>query len=94
MKYKFHLTIALILAATAVIALSYKSPTQNNLPSQALRVVGDSMWPIIKSGAVIDHIPGYYQTHTIQKGDIVIFRSSLDKKLIIKRVIAIPGDKI
>ena len=52
------------------------------------------MATIIPPGSVIEHAPNYYQSHAIQHDDIVIFHSPSDKRLIIKRVIAVPGDKL
>ena len=53
--------------------------------------VGESMYPTLKDGQILavnthDKIPG--------RGDIVIFKSKNYSKVLIKRVIGLPGEKI
>lgn len=61
---------------------------------ELVRVQGDSMAPRIRSGDWIENEVGYYQTGSIARGDIVTLRLSGNHRLFVKRVVAIPGDRV
>lgn len=53
------------------------------------------MEPLIPSGSVVTQIRGYYTaSQAVKRGDIVTFRIPTEKRLLVKRVVAIPGDKV
>jgi len=59
-----------------------------------IRVASPSMEPTLKKNSIIWMNTGYYRNHPIQRGDIIVFKSPVDEKQLIKRVIAIGGDTI
>ena len=56
-------------------------------------VLGSSMEPMIKNGQKIQALYGYYSCHDIKRNDIVLFHFTASKDPLIKRVVALPGDK-
>ncbi len=62
---------------------------------QSLEITGDSMHPTLKNGERIIVEKVTYKSSQPQKGEIIVFRSlQNDRIFLIKRVIAVPGDKI
>lgn len=55
-------------------------------------VCGHSMHPTLRHGSLFLIERGYYQSHPIRRGDVIVFRT--DKSVCIKRVYAIGGDLI
>ena len=55
-------------------------------------VLGHSMEPTLRSGqfCVLDR--GYYRSHSLSRGDVVVLR--LDGQTYIKRIYALPGDRL
>lgn len=66
----------------------------NGAQGEIIKVEGTSMSPAIRSGALLEHFRGYYQNHLVQRGDLVTFRVPTEQKILIKRAIAVPGDRI
>ncbi|MCB0347579.1 MAG: signal peptidase I [Bdellovibrionales bacterium] len=64
-----------------------------NTSTQQVIVNGTSMSPLFKDKQELKVIKNYYSCHDIQRGDIIVFEQSGRKNLLIKSVIAIPGDK-
>lgn len=55
-------------------------------------VRGNSLSPFINAGDSVEIYYGYYDTHEIQRGDIVVCRFSFRQDPVIKIVRAVPGD--
>jgi signal peptidase I len=56
-----------------------------------LVVKGDSMAGIVEAGTKVKLRKGYYDCHEVKRNDIVSYRYGKDE-LLIKRVVALPGD--
>lgn len=56
-----------------------------------LRVRGNSMTGIIEEGDRVKIRTGYYDCHDVKRGDVVAYKYAKED-LIIKRVVAVPGD--
>ncbi len=61
-------------------------------PSREYTVGGHSMVPTLLPGTRIKVDAGYYENHPIERGDLVALK--LNTQLMVKRVIAIEGDKV
>jgi len=61
--------------------------------SKEMTVQGTSMYPFIKPGDKVKALFGYYGCHDIKRDDIVLFKYSGNKNLLIKFVRAIQGDQ-
>ncbi|NTW34382.1 MAG: signal peptidase I [Bacteroidetes bacterium] len=61
--------------------------------TKEMTVQGTSMYPFIKPEDKVKALFGYYACHDIQRNDIVLFKFSGNKNLLIKFVRAIPGDQ-
>lgn len=55
-------------------------------------VRGNSLAPLLNDGDSVKIYYGFYDTHEIQKGDIVVCRFSFRQDPVIKIVRAVPGD--
>jgi signal peptidase I len=63
--------------------------------AQAFRVQGTSMQPLLDDGERIVVNKLLYRFHAIERGDVVVFWWPRDPKVsFIKRVVALPGDKV
>ena len=63
--------------------------------SETIKVEGRSMDPLIRSGSVMTQIRGYYNSsEEVRRGDVVTFYIPSERRLFIKRVVAIPGDNV
>lgn len=56
-------------------------------------VRGNSMTPLLKDGEKVKIDYGYYKTHEIRRGDIVICRFAFRHNPVIKTIRAVPGDR-
>ncbi len=66
-------------------------------PDQAHRslvVNGSSMHPTLKTGDEIQLDANYYQSHSPQKGDLVAIKFQSRNRMMVKRVLAVPGDLV
>lgn len=61
-------------------------------PVRTAIVIGHSMEPTLRNGQPVLVDRSYYRRHAIQRGDVLLFRH--DGMLQIKRVYALPGDKV
>ena len=86
-SYTFYLNFLLILLTTTSQAAH--CPTQN----QKVTINGNSMSPLFKHDQEVLVQNGYYACHTVRRGDVITLTHTGHKNLLIKRVIAIPGDK-
>lgn len=61
------------------------------VPYKFVKVVSSSMEPTLHSGELIIYNPFF----DLSRGDIIVFRSNNDNsKILVKRIIGIPGDSI
>jgi signal peptidase I len=58
------------------------------------KVKGNSMEPLIPNGQEVKLLKGYYNCNDFQRGDIVVFQFKTREELFIKRLAAIPQDKL
>lgn len=66
----------------------------NMFLGQLLVVVGDSMYPTIKNGEQILGEKLSLNFSDIKRGEIVIFRVFPSRKLLVKRIVALPGESV
>jgi signal peptidase I len=59
-----------------------------------MTVTGSSMAPTLRPGQKVWVDPGYYADHPLQRGDLVALSFKTRKRLMVKRVIALPGDRL
>ncbi len=59
-----------------------------------LKVNGSSMQPTLNPGDRVQWDADYFQTHSPQKGDLVAIKFQSRKRMMVKRVLAIPGDHV
>jgi signal peptidase I len=88
-KRKIKLTVVSLMVFIVVILISinlYKSSTTINV-----EVIGKSMEPTLHSGQTLK---AQKDISKIKRGDIIIFRFPKKNKVLIKRVIGLPGEKI
>ncbi|CAB1249257.1 signal peptidase I [Clostridium sp. WLY-B-L2] len=89
-KEKIKLVISSIVVLLLVVAVS--SVLSRNVSGKVnVEVVGDSMQPTLYSGEKLTADKNITQ---INRGDIIIFKSVDDNKVLIKRVVGLPGEKI
>jgi len=71
-----------------------KIKTQTSCPvREEIRTVrGNSLEPLVPSGAEIKALFGYYNCHEIKRGDLVLYHYTGDKVPLLKIVKGIPGD--
>lgn len=63
--------------------------------AQVIRVQGDSMAPALLGGQLLFVNRLAYRVEPLRYGDIIVFRSPKDSEtILIKRVIALPGDQV
>lgn len=55
---------------------------------------GASMEPTLKDGEQVSVDTNYYKTHNLSRGDIIAFKFKTQEKPFVKRIIALPGDKL
>ena len=55
---------------------------------------GTSLEPLVKDGAMVKGLLGYYQCNPLKRGDLVIFRFKTRKELFVKKLVGLPGDRI
>lgn len=71
---------------------NYQENTQCPIQEKRVTVRGTSMYPAIKPGDEVTALFGYYNCHSIERGDVVLYDYYGDENLLIKFVKAIPGD--
>ena len=68
---------------------------QHTINVRKVHVLGSAMYPTLKDNQIVDLDTSAYTKHPPQHGDIVLFASpAAASRLLIKRVIAIPGDRL
>lgn len=58
------------------------------------KVTGSSMLPLIEPGSQITIAWDYYDCNPLQKGDIIVVDFAVREHPMIKRLVAVPGDKV
>ena len=61
--------------------------------AETAEVRGSSMSPLLKAGDSVRIYYGYYDSHEVQRGDIVVCRFSFRRDPVIKIARAVPGDR-
>lgn len=85
MKYRKPRPIVLAAILPLLAALRIASPLGTTV------VEGQSMEPALHSGEVRLLERGYYRSHPLARGDVVVLR--LGRETLVKRVYALPGDQ-
>jgi signal peptidase I len=80
----FHIPLLALLAAVATIRTA--------TPLTTTMVVGHSMEPTLHPGELYTLYRGYYRTHPLTRGDVVVLRHN--GETYIKRVCGLPGDRL
>lgn len=89
-KEKIKLVLSSIVVLFIVVVVS--SVLSRDISGKVnVEVVGDSMQPTLHSGEKIIADKNITQ---IKRGDIIIFKSVDDNKILIKRVVGLPNEKI
>ncbi len=63
-------------------------------PVELVRVQGNSMAPLISPGSWVEVETEFYSTHEVSRGDIVLLKLPNFSRHLIKRVVAVPGDRV
>jgi signal peptidase I len=90
--------IFLILVTAFVLTLILEDVENQKFQNCSIKIEekivrGNSLEPLIKNGETIEVLFGYYDCHSIQRNDIVLYSYSGNKNPIIKIIKGIPGDK-
>ena len=83
--------LLLVLGSGIYLSLK-KAETPENVVEMTIK--GDSMEPSLKAGQKVKVDRDYYKNNPVQRGDIVAFQLKTVKDPLVKRVIALPGDKL
>lgn len=85
----------LLLEVAEVAVLAFALFLVINFVLQTVHVIGSSMYPTLKDQDYLIATKIDYRLHPPQRGDIIIMRDPYDpSKDFIKRVIAVPGDRL
>ncbi len=78
------------------VAALLLAAAQASCPVQLVRfeVRGESMRGLLAPGSELAAELGYYACHPVRRGDLAIVRLPWRKRPIVKRVLALPGDRI
>jgi len=93
--FKISATILGVILLGIIVWFGFsKIKMQTSCPVQEeIRTVrGNSLEPLVPSGAEIKALFGYYNCHEIKRGDLVLYRYAGDKVPLLKIVKGIPGD--
>lgn len=69
------------------------NPSRSIAKSELLEVRGNSLAPLINPGQTIKLVYGYYNSHPVEREDIVAYNYAGNDVPIIKIVMAVPGDE-
>lgn len=85
----------LLMEVAEVAVLAFGLYLVINFILQTVHVIGSSMYPTLKDQDYLIATKIDYRLHPPQRGDIIIMRDPFDSgKDFIKRVIAVPGDRL
>lgn len=88
-QLKLLLVIVIVLAAAYTISMQYSSSI-----IKVARMEGNSMLPAIADGEDVVINTAYYRSYPVERGDIVGIDLETIDFILIRRVIAIPGDTV
>jgi signal peptidase I len=80
-----------VLAALFLASCRTAGPAGVRVETAVVR--GGSMSPLLKDGDLLKISYGFYDTHEVQRGDLVVCRFAFRRDPIIKLVRAVPGDR-
>lgn len=90
-----------ILVILGFLVYYYFFPKETQLPEEVSQeqkvemiVRGDSMEPTLKDNQKVKVNLDYYKTHEVERGDVIIFKLKTIEDPMVKRIIALPGDKV
>lgn len=86
---KKDLSYIKIIIITVILALVIRTFLFN-----IVRVQQTSMYPTVKPNDIILSSSLYRFKRDFKRGDIVVFKSSSENKMLIKRIVGLPGEKI
>lgn len=89
------LLLCFFIVSCRTAGLSGGNPAANGRGTgrvEKAEVRGNSLTPLLNAGDSVKIDYGFYDTHEIQKGDIVVCRFSFRQDPVIKIVRAVPGD--
>ena len=95
--------IIVVLTALSIVGIvlleqnkkSLPAPLQTIMGGRVVRIVGQAMYPTLQNGQVVTFDTRAYLDQAPQRGDIVLFIAPDNpSRVVIKRVIAIPGDRL
>jgi signal peptidase I len=96
LKHKRIILFLIILFIAAIVTLSAvpKKTEQSSEQGVLRKIDGNSMHPTLKNGqrVLVDY--NYYKNHEIKRGDIVVIKFKTRDSEDVKRIIALPNDKI
>lgn len=90
------LSLCFFIASCRTAGLSGGNPAANGRGAARVEVAvvrGNSLAPLLNDGDSVKIYYGFYDTHEIQKGDIVVCRFSFRQDPVIKLVRAVPADR-
>lgn len=87
------LLIVSLLGFSLLIFFREKIKQKQEIKTSEFIVRGDSLDPLIKAGDQVEVIEGYYDSHPVEKEDIVVYKYAGNDVPIIKAVKAIPKDE-
>jgi signal peptidase I len=96
-RARWYVLVGAMLAIWAVnLALQLVSPAvKQRLPWRTFTVASESMQPTLRIDEWVLADTRYYATHAPARGDLVTYRLPSDRSTIyIKRIVALPGDRI
>jgi signal peptidase I len=93
------LAVLLASAACGTAGRPHSNPTPSALPSphdpEQIRIEGEAMLPVLANGDVAIADRGAYADSSPQRGDLIVFQPpDSPRRLFVKRVIGLPGDRI
>ena len=92
MKKQILLLIIILVCLFALaVAIYILAPKYQKAP---MTIVGNSMEPTLQDGQEVLVNLDYYKTHQVKRNDIVAFKFITVEDPMVKRIIALPGDKL
>ncbi len=80
-------------AAVGALAVVY-TIARTGFPIQSYNIASSSMAPTLQVGDYLFAAQGYYRSHKPERGDVVLHYEPGTDIVFIKRVIAMPGDRV
>ena len=80
-----------VLGGGATITSGY---TEKANPLPRLKVNGSSMQPALEHGDEVQIDRDYFKKHSPEKGDMIALKFNTRDRLMVKRILAVPGDRV